>query len=288
MFGTNVGSRLWITHFTPAGSPMTLGLGETLKVTLNFRAHNVTAAPATSRGLRLGLFNFSEPGAARVSGDGFSTGAGGGAPGANVTGYLLNMNFAQTFTTSPLQLMKRTDLLTNNLMGASATFTSLGSGGGAAGEGGFRNGVDYTFEFSLRRLDTATQITATFSDADGWSISSTALDISNPTIAFDGFAMRPNGVADTAESFTFTRFKAERIPYELKITSVRHDLVEGVIVTWDSRPGFSYQIEGRSSFSEETPWTPLGMTTATGLTTSFSDFLGLFETQQFYRVAEWP
>src|SRR6185503_6340317 len=91
VFETNTSSRLWITHFTPAGIPAELSLGDTLKASLVFTATNIATAPGTGRGLRIGLFNFSEPGAARVSADGFSTGTGGGAPGANVTGYIVNM-----------------------------------------------------------------------------------------------------------------------------------------------------------------------------------------------------
>lgn len=287
MFETNTSSRLWITHFTPAGSPVVLTPGETLKVTLLFQANGIATAPATGRGLRIGLFNFSEPGAARVSGDGFSTGAGGGAPGANVTGYTLGMNFAQSFTVAaPLQTMKRTDTANINLMGASAVFTTLSSGGGPAGGPGFSDGVDYTFEFSARRLEAATEITTKFSDDNGWSISHTATDPTNPTFSFDGFAIRPNGVADTAELFGFTRFKAETIPYELRIRSLRFDLIEGVVLTWDSLPGRSYQVESRSAFGEETPWTLLETVAAAGLSTSYTDFLGLFETQRFYRVVE--
>jgi hypothetical protein len=287
MFETNTSSRLWITHFTPAGSPVVLTPGETLKVTLVFQAIGITASPNTVRGLRIGLFNFSEPGAARVNGDGFSTGAGGGAPGANVTGYMLNMNFAQSFTvTAPLQTMKRTDTANLNLMGSSAVFTTLSSGGGPSGVPGFSDGAQYTFEFSARRLEAATEITTKFSDANGWSISHTAIDATNPTFAFDGFAIRPNSVADTAEFFGFTRFKAETVPYELRIRSLRFDVIEGVVLTWDSLPGRSYQVESRSAFGEESPWTLLETVAAAGLSTSYTDFLGLFETQRFYRVVE--
>lgn len=288
MFATNAGSRLWITHFTPAGSPVTLGTGDTLKVTLVFTPSNLPAVLPTSRGLRFGLFNFSEPGAARVTGDGFSTGAGAGAPGANVTGYILNMNFAQSLINNPLQIMKRTDTATNNLMGASATFTSLSSGGGPAGGAGFTNGVEYTLAFSMKRLESSVQVTTTFSDPSGWNISHTASDPSNPTFSFDGFAIRPNGVADTAESLTFSRFKAELIPYELRITSVTFDLAQGIVVTWDSRPGTNYRLEYRQAFGDDTPWTTLSAVTATTLSTSLADFDGLFETQRFYRVVEVP
>jgi hypothetical protein len=288
MFETNLASRLWITHFAPAGNPVTLGPGDALKITLSFTPNNLPATAPTSRGLRFGLFNFSEPGAAQVSADGFSTGAGTGAPGANVTGYILNMNFAQTLINNPLQIMKRTDLPTNNLMGASAVFTALGSGGNPTNGGGFRSGAQYTFEFSARRLEAATEITTKFSDDVGWAISHTVADATNPTFSFDGLAIRPNGVADTADSFTFARFKAETIPYALRLTSLRFDEIEGVILTWDSRPGISYRVEWRAGFAEDTPWTTLETVAAAGLSTSVTDFLGVFEVQRFYRVVEEP
>src|SRR6185436_1779755 len=75
MFETNSSSRLWITHFAPSGGPATLAVGDTLKATLVFVPSNVTASSA-SRGMRIGLFNFSEPGASQVTADGFSTGSG--------------------------------------------------------------------------------------------------------------------------------------------------------------------------------------------------------------------
>src|SRR5258705_8960592 len=48
MFETNTSSRLWITHFTPAGSPGELAMGDTLKVTLLFTAKEIaTVNPVT-------------------------------------------------------------------------------------------------------------------------------------------------------------------------------------------------------------------------------------------------
>src|SRR6185436_13657156 len=130
--------------------------GDTLKASLVFTATNIATAPGTGRGLRIGLFNFSEAGANRVSADGFSTGAGGGAPGANVTGYMINMNFAQTNTiNNPLQIMKRTDLPNVNLLGATAAYSSLSTGGGLLGAAAFSNDVPYTMELSVKRLDTS-------------------------------------------------------------------------------------------------------------------------------------
>jgi hypothetical protein len=287
MFETNTSSRLWITHFTPAGSPVELGLKDLLKVTLVFTPSNVAALSAATRGLRIGLFNFSEPGAARVSADGFSTGGGGGAPGANVTGYILNMNFGQILTNSPLEIMKRTGTTDINLMGASGIFTRLGVGGGDAGAPGFSNGVTYTMEFSIKRNPSSVEITTTFSDTNGWSITQTASDFSNPTFRFDGFAMRPNSVADSADAFIFTRFKAETFPFTPRITSI---LVPGfdAQINWETLPNRMYQLEARDTFAPDDSWALLHSVTATGESESFTDQDATSREQRFYRVVQLP
>jgi hypothetical protein len=288
MFGTNAGSRLWITHFTPAGSPAELAVGETLKATLVFTPSNVTASTTTSRGLRIGLFNFSEPGAARVSGDGFSTGSGGGAPGQNVTGYMLNMNFAQPFTiNNPLQIMKRTDLATNNLMGASAVYTALTSGGGPAGSPGFANDRPYTLEFAVTRFDGSVEITAKVSDNEGWSIAHTATDLTDPYTRFDGFALRPNAVVDVAESLTFSRFTVEVLPFEVRVQSLEPLGLEGMRITWQALPGKTYEVQWNDPLTQSN-WRPLGTVTAMERTANLTDSDAAFEPQRFYRVVELP
>jgi hypothetical protein len=287
VFETNTSSRLWIAHFSPAGAPTELGLGETLKITLAFTASGVTTNPATTRGLRIGLFNFSETGAARVNADGFSTGAGGGAPGANVTGYMINMNFAQTNTiNNPLQIMKRTDLPNINLMGATAVYSSLGTGGGLLGAPAFSNDVPYTMELSVKRLETSVEVTVMFSDTNGWSMSNKVVDASSPNLRFDGFAMRPNGAADSAQSFTFTRFKAETVPFALRFTSIKFDTPEALTLTWDSIPNQAYQVEWRDDLLENSPWNFLGTIIATGTSTSLQDPQATW-IQRFYRVIQF-
>lgn len=290
MFETNISSRLWITHFTRTNDPVQLGVKDLLTITLVFTPSNVTTMPTTDRGLRFGLFNFSEPGAARVTGDGFSTGAGGGAPGTNVTGYMLNMNFAQTFTVTPLQIMKRTGTTNISLMGTTSggTYTALGgNGGGAAGSPGFSNGVLYTFEFSVKRLqDTLLEITTTFSDTNVWSISHTVMDANGPTFQFDGFGVRPNMVPDTADAFVFTRFKAEVIPFAPRVTIA----VPGfdAQITWDTIPNRMYQLEARDTFDPSASWMLLHSVTATGDSESFTDPDATSREQRFYRVVQSP
>ena len=66
--------------------------------------------PSTSTGLRIGLFNYS--GGTRPTSDGSSPGG-----ATNVGGYLLQMNFGQTFgIDSPLQIKKRTNLTSSDSM----------------------------------------------------------------------------------------------------------------------------------------------------------------------------
>jgi hypothetical protein len=287
LFETNAGSRLWITHFTPAGAPAELAVGDTLRISTTFTVSNVTMAPGTGRGLRIGLFNFSEPGAARVTGDGFSTGAGGGAPGVNVTGYAVSVNFAQTLTTTPLQITKRTDLGSNNLMGASAVFTTLTTGGGNAGTPGFAQEVPYTFEFIVTRQGETAEITTRFSDDRGWSISHTATDTLSPNFRFDGLAFRPNGALDTADTFTFMRCKAELVPFTMRILAT--DFVFGGLrITWSTLPGRSYRLESRFNFDDAADWNPIGTVTADATMTSLTDLDAFFDPQKFYRVVELP
>jgi hypothetical protein len=288
--GDTLSSRLWITHFTPAGSPVELAVGDTLKLTLDFVPRAVTTSNAThsttTRGLRFGIFNFSDPGAARVTADGFSTAAGAGAPGTNVSGYMLNMNFGQVFTiNSPLQLMKRTDVTSSNLMGSTTIYSSLGSGGAATnGSPGFSNDVPYTFEFTIQRFDTSVAITTRFSDATGWSVSHSANDVASPTVRFDGFAIRPNSVVDSAEAFAFTRLKVEAIPFAVKITSIRFKDPTVLELIWDSLPGKTYEVHWRTGLEPANTWNTLGTLSAQGATISIEDRDAPYEPQRFYRV----
>jgi len=290
MFETNTGSRLWITHFTPAGAPVELVEGDTLKISVFFRALSVATNPATGRGLRVGLFNFSEPGAARVTADGFSTGSGGGAPGANVTGYLLNQNFCERFSVNnPIQIMKRTDTPNVNLMGASAVFTALGSGGGASDTPGFQNDTPYRLEFSVKRSAGAAEITCLFADNAEWSIQHTATDANSPTFRFDGFAIRPNSAADAADSFQFSRVLVEHIPFQVRLLGIEYPTLLGARISWSCLPGKTYQVEWSQTLPlEPEAWIPLTTVVAGAAVEFFDDGDAFFVSQGFYRVVQLP
>ena len=206
------GSSLWAAFFTPAGSPASLAVGETLTARAVFTPAGV-AANNTSRGLRIGLYNFSD-GGTRMSADGFSTGSGTGAPGANVQGYMLNMNFGTTFgVDTPLQIMERTAVSSINLMGASGDFTALSSGpAGSLNATAFTSGVEYTLQFSVTRTGADSVDVTTRFTGDGLNLSHTATDAAGATLAFDAFAIRPAGSASVATSLVFREFDVTVVP----------------------------------------------------------------------------
>ena len=200
---------------------------------------------------------------------------------------MLNMNFGQTFmANAPLELMKRTDTTNINLMGALAVFTRLSTGGGIANSPAFSNDMPYTLEFLIRRLDGGVEIATTFSDTNGWSVSHNATDSLNPTFKFDGFALRPNSVADTVDSFTFTRLKVETIPYELRIRSIRFISPAVLQLSWDSLPGKTYEVQWREGLEPNFDWQLLGTVPAQGTTALADDGDVGFYVQRFYRVLQ--
>jgi hypothetical protein len=203
-------SRLWLTYFTPAGTPASLGIGEAIRATLTFTPTNVAAAPSTTRGLRIGLYNFSAAGAVRQTADTFST----AAIGTNVPGYMLNMNFAQTFTIdNPLQHMERTDVPNANLMGSTAAYTSLGTGpSGVLNNPAFISGNPYTLEFSITRTGADSVNITTLFSGQSFSVSLSTSDNSGANLNFDALAIRVNNVNDAAEFFNFSNLKVELLP----------------------------------------------------------------------------
>jgi PEP-CTERM motif len=210
MTGTDgTGSAEWLTYFTPS-TAQTLNVGDTLQVALTFNLGTV-AAENTSRGVRIGLLDFSN--GTRLTADSYSTGSGTGAPGANVTGYMLNMNMGTTFgINGPLQTMARSTTSDVNLMGASGDYTAVGSnGGGSTGDPGFADGTSYTLTFSVTRTSASSvDITTAFSGGS-LNIANTVTDSTYNYTGFDTFAIRPSGNASGAATWNFTEMKVDYI-----------------------------------------------------------------------------
>jgi pectate lyase len=198
-------SRLWATYFTNNAARQ-LQDGQTLRVRTTFTLTTVNNA-STSKGLRVGLFNSEN--ANRFSEDGMSSGDNGSA---GVTGYLLNMNFAQNFkVNNPLEIRRRDTVANGSLMGTLGVYSdALANGGGSIDDPAFVEGRVYTFEFSVARDGDSATVTAIFSDDLGWNVSISAVDTSAAAVtAFDTFAIRADNLNNTANFFTFTRFRAE-------------------------------------------------------------------------------
>lgn len=201
--GVGESSRMWMTYFTNA-QPQMLNNGESLRISVRFIPYGVNTGNS-NRGLRIGLFNSVN--GTRINEDGFSSG---GANGNNVTGYLLNMNFANTWgMDNPLELRRRTQLGNANLMGGLAAFEDLlAAAGGTSGGQGFISGQTYDLVILVTRNQSSLNIEATFSNNSGWS-SSVSATSDNAVLGFDTFAIRPDGESRTAESFRFLNFKVE-------------------------------------------------------------------------------
>lgn len=203
MTGTPATSnRTWWTYFTATPTvPAQLSVGQTLKVTLKFIPTGVNNSN-TGTGLRIGLYNHSA--GTRTTSDGDSP------VGANVSGYMLNMNFGQTFGIgAPLQIKKRTNAASADLMGTASDYTQIGAGGGNSGTLAFTNGGIYTLVFTATRNASSVDVTITFTGSNGLNVSATASDTSSLVDAFDAFSVRPGNATQTATSFQFTECKVE-------------------------------------------------------------------------------
>ena len=226
-------SRLWIGYFTEdttANLPVHLDVGKSLKATWVW---NSTQIAATGGNLRLGLFDYAD-GGTRVTGDNFGSGSTGN--GDNVRGYMLTLDYAQTFTDdTPLELRARTILDSVNLMGSTANYpVSLASGpSGMAGATAFLDYTNYTLEITVTRtapnsVDLTASITGT---GTNWTI--TATDNTYAYHRFDAFAIRPNSQETTAFDFVFNQFKVEVL--QAPVTSIPLNIVrsgDNVLLSW--------------------------------------------------------
>ncbi|MBA4146540.1 MAG: hypothetical protein H0X66_00380 [Verrucomicrobia bacterium] len=280
------GSRTWLTHFT-SSDYVHLNPGETIKATLVFIPQGVT--DNTSAALRFGLFNYSAPGANRLTANVSS----GNVQGENVTGYMMDVNFSTVFHTNafnppPLRFRTRTNLGAAGLMvSADTDFTSLGSGGASDGAPGFQDGNTYTNEISITHAHGgAVSISARITGPNGFEVAHSETDTTGSNyIGFDTFAMRPANNTQTATSFDIKLFKVEKTSGapSFAITTVERLSADSVKLTWDSVAGQDYQVQSRDALNGG-GWTTHGTVTATDSSTSFTNSGLSAVPQRFYRV----
>jgi pectate lyase/pectin methylesterase-like acyl-CoA thioesterase len=186
--------------FTSSGSPVTLGVGDTLNlsVTFSFTGLNPDAIAAPSPGLRFGILD--SKGSRPADNGGTSN-----AVYIGDTGYGLftSISTAGATSGSAFTLNRRTTLTSNNIFNTGADFTTIGAGGGPARA--FADNTDYTLTYSITRLSaTQTRLAASITGGalgDTYNFSTTETS-ATPETTFDYFGWRV-GSSNFAASITF-------------------------------------------------------------------------------------
>ena len=193
------GSSSWWTYFTPSGSPVVLGVGDTLDVTLSFTVVGV-GAQNSSKNLRFGLYNSA---GVRAAGDG-------SLPTTNYLGYIFFSNFGLTWGANN-ELRYRSAFANTDPLNASGDSTIFGTGINAVASPAFSNNVPYTLDFTLTRSNATTIIfTATYAGG-GLTNAVTAADGTGNFTNFDMLHIRPSGFASTATNFIFSEVKVSLV-----------------------------------------------------------------------------
>lgn len=295
MTGTPVsgGSSLWVGYFCsdtnppvdPIADPVHLAVGTTLRATLPFDPQSFNSF--TNNGsMRFGLYDYADGGTIVTNDD--ATAGGSTGNGINVRGYMLSLDFGPTFSaSSPLSLLARSSLGDNNLMGTTGDYVSMGSGpsgGGFTGTPAFHAGTTYTLVFSVSRTDvnSTTVTTAITGGGTNWTFSTT--DTNFAYHRFDSFAMRPNSLETTADSFFFPTFTVQVLqnPVTAFPVSIALSTPNSVVLTWPSVATTSYQIQSTPTVGPST-WVTNATVVAAGTSTSYTN-TPLSGTSRFFRV----
>ncbi len=202
--------------FFTDGAPVTLGVGDRLKVTTKFSVQNVNATNLGAD-LRFGLFDSKTTRTAANTTGGINSPTFSDDPGyaARLAG--------TTGGTPPFTVHRRvspsaTDPLANVISTTVAEYQALTVTGGSA-RAPLANGVPYTFTFTVERTGAAeTKVTVTLTDGASVNLSTTATETSQtPATTFDWFGFRvPNGFASDVN---FTQWSADYTPAAPVITA---------------------------------------------------------------------
>ncbi|HEX8291953.1 MAG TPA: pectinesterase family protein [Pyrinomonadaceae bacterium] len=202
--------------FFTDGAPVTLGVGDRLKVTARFSVQNINATNLGAD-LRFGLFD--------SKGTRTTANTTGGINSPSFTddpGYATRLS-GTTGGTPPFTVHRRstptaTDPLANLTSTTVAEYTALTVTGGSA-RAPLANGTPYTFTLAVERTGaTETKVTVTMTDGGSFNLSTTATETSaSPATTFDWFGFRvPNGFASDVN---FTQWSADYTPAAPVITS---------------------------------------------------------------------
>src|SRR6185436_15444432 len=173
--------------FTSAGSPVTLGVGDTLTLSTTFSFTSLNTTPATvtpTPALRFGILD--SKGTRPADNGGTSN-----AAYVGDTGYGLFTAFGTVGSGTAFTLNRRTTLSSNNIFNTGADFTTIGSGGGTARS--FVDGTNYVLTYTIARLSaTQTRLTTAVTGGtlgDTYTFSTTETS-ATPETTFDYFGWR--------------------------------------------------------------------------------------------------
>ncbi len=202
---------LGVTYFgANTNAPVSLAVGDTLTVTLNFTFNGVAAQNGSS-GFRIGVYDFADG----SNSPKWATNdlSGNGVLGSGVKGYSLFQNCGVTFNnSSPMDLRSRTNLASTSLLGTTGDHKSLVTGPGSlANFPGFTNTGQYALQFILFRTNaTDLFVTATWQNLSGGAtLSTSVLDANAATFNFDGIGFRPSTAASSATNITFNEVRVD-------------------------------------------------------------------------------
>ncbi|HOK65437.1 MAG TPA: PEP-CTERM sorting domain-containing protein [Anaerohalosphaeraceae bacterium] len=202
-------SRRMHTYFAPAGSPISLGVGQKLIATVDI-IPEVAFVASTSRNFRFGLFyNDTQYAQDSVGDSGISNGW------QDATGYAVQFGLSDTSSVAYARAGKRTNLTGGyTLLGTDAAYT-WGSNGGQAAN--LSLNTVYTLVMSLD-YQSASEMLVSFAFLQGNTEIATASLLDNglggqPLYTnFDFLLFRLSSNAGTAEVVNFQSIKIEYIP----------------------------------------------------------------------------
>jgi pectin methylesterase-like acyl-CoA thioesterase len=202
--------------FFTDGSPVTLGVGDRLKVSANFSTQNLGANLGAD--LRFGAFDSKNT---RTTAN--TTGGINSPTFADDPGYATRLAGTAASGTPPFTIHRRTspsanDPLANVISTTVAEYTAVTVTGGS-GRAPLANGTPYTFTFTIERVSANdTKITVSLTDGGALNLHSTATESSaTPATTFDWFGFRvPSGFASDVN---FTRWSADYTPAAPVITA---------------------------------------------------------------------
>jgi hypothetical protein len=200
------GSDAYWAHFTNSGSPVSLGVGDSITFQGTF---SLTGFQNNSQDIRFGFFDSK---GTRNAAD--LTGGQSNAVFGDDTGYAAQ--FFASGTGNPFVLYRR-DVISPPITNIFNSFTNAGftalTGTGATARQALTNATPYTFSYTVTRNSaTETQITISVSGGTLSNLNYTATETSaTPYTTFDWFDFRVGG-SNFATKIKFSRFKVDFNP----------------------------------------------------------------------------